>query len=164
MFIMYHMIQNKGEAKMPCFLGKRTTSEKKYLEQMSKVIFRVGLSYKVVDAKWPSIKRAFKNFNVDEISKISEEDLENYLEDKDLIRNFTKLNSIVLNANIIQEIKSEYKTLNKFILLESKNTEKEFINSISKKFNQLGPTTTVYFLRSVGFELKETMKLKQFSK
>ena len=34
-----------------------------YLEIMTKVVFQIGISWKVVDSKWPSIKEAFKDFD-----------------------------------------------------------------------------------------------------
>src|SRR5712692_3324769 len=34
-----------------------------YLEVMSKAVFQTGISWRVVDAKWPGIREAFQNFD-----------------------------------------------------------------------------------------------------
>lgn len=149
---------------MSCLLGKRTQSDRLYLENMSKVIFRVGLSFKVVDAKWNYICKEFKNFDPDQICKFKEDTIEKMLQDENLIRNYAKLDSIRKNALIIKKIRKTFGSLDKFITEQSELGEKEFIKSISKTFNLLGPTTTVYFLRAVGFELPETMQSKNFKK
>lgn len=147
---------------MTCHLGKKTRSEKIYLENMSKVIFRVGLSFKVVDAKWKNIKEAFKDFDPRFVSKFPERSIEKMLEDDRLIRNFSKLDSVRKNALIIEKIKKDHGSFDNYIAKQSLQNEKDFIKTISKEFNLLGPTTAVYFLRAVGFELVETMKLQNF--
>ncbi|MCS5657138.1 MAG: hypothetical protein NZ762_01615 [Dehalococcoidia bacterium] len=34
-----------------------------YLEIMSKAVFQSGISWRVVESKWPGIKEAFKGFD-----------------------------------------------------------------------------------------------------
>ena len=47
-----------------------------YLEAMSKVAFQPGMSWKVVDAKWPGIKEAFHGFDVESVADMRESDLD----------------------------------------------------------------------------------------
>lgn len=43
-------------------LGKPVTLAG-YLESMSQAVFQAGISWKVVDAKWPGIRQAMKGFD-----------------------------------------------------------------------------------------------------
>ena len=38
---------------------KRPSNDNVYFENMCRVIFQAGLNWKVIDNKWPSIKKAF---------------------------------------------------------------------------------------------------------
>jgi 3-methyladenine DNA glycosylase Tag len=39
-----------------------------YLEIMSKAVFQSGMSWKVVEAKWPTTRQAFFNFDTEKIA------------------------------------------------------------------------------------------------
>ncbi len=147
---------------MKCALGRKPRTDKVYLERMSQVIFRVGLSFKVVENKWPEIKKAFKNFDIQEVSKITDEDLEKMMKNQSLIRNYTKLNSVVENAFNATNVKEEFGSISKMIKHFSLMGEQKLIKEVAKRFSYLGKSTAVYFLRSVGEELPETMRAEIF--
>ena len=39
-----------------------------YLEIMSKVVFQSGMSYKIVESKWPGIREAFHGFDAAKVA------------------------------------------------------------------------------------------------
>ena len=42
-----------------------------YLEVMSKAVFQSGMSWRVVDAKWPGTREAFHDFSVKKVANFS---------------------------------------------------------------------------------------------
>lgn len=148
---------------MSCYLGKKTNLDRVYLERMSKVIFRVGLSYDVVENKWTHIKKEFEGFDIHKINKITHKQMSSFLRNENLIRNPKKLNSVKSNAKKILKLKESYGSLGKYFKEMESLGEEKFIKEVSKAFELLGEKTTVYFLRSVGFPLQETMKSTKFN-
>ncbi|TME60123.1 MAG: hypothetical protein E6I54_11420 [Chloroflexi bacterium] len=43
-----------------------------YLEHLSKGVFQAGISWRVVEAKWPSITKAFHGFDVERVARMSD--------------------------------------------------------------------------------------------
>ena len=70
-----------------------------YLEIMSKSVFQTGISWQVVEKKWPGIKDAFANFNPVAVSNFNSADMEMLADDKRIIRNHRKIAAILDLAN-----------------------------------------------------------------
>jgi 3-methyladenine DNA glycosylase Tag len=47
-----------------------------YLEIMTKAVFQSGISWKMVESKWPGIREAFKDFNSETVAEFSEQALD----------------------------------------------------------------------------------------
>ena len=86
-----------------------------YLEVMSKAAFQAGISWQVVETKWPGIKEAFDNFDPEKIAKYSGTKMANLLEDKRVIRNHLKLEAIVFNARRMIELEAEFGGFRKYL-------------------------------------------------
>ena len=84
------------------------TSLGDYLEIMTKAVFQSGISWRVVEAKWPGIKEAFKDFDTDVVAGFSEPELEELAQDTRVIRNRRKLSAIVSNAQRRVELDEEH--------------------------------------------------------
>ena len=125
---------------------------------MTKVIFRSGLNHKVIDAKWSHFKTVFNNFDFSKVAKFSEKHLDRVMLDKNLIRNYGKLRATVYNAKEFLAIIGEYGSFSKFLMELNREGEAHLCKAISKRFSYMGGSTVVFFLRSVGEELPETMK------
>src|SRR5438132_1348333 len=61
-----------------------------YLEQLSKGVFQAGISWRVVDAKWPGIKAAFKDFDTERVARMSDRDIDKLAQDPQMIRGSQK--------------------------------------------------------------------------
>ena len=72
-----------------------------YLEVMSKSVFQAGMSWRVVEAKWPEIRQAFRGFDPAVVADLTEKDLDELTNDQRVIRNRRKLEAIVVNARRI---------------------------------------------------------------
>src|SRR5260370_42448589 len=47
-----------------------------YFEHMSKAVFLAGLNWKVIEKKWPDIKRLFANFSIDAVAQFSDDEID----------------------------------------------------------------------------------------
>ena len=119
-----------------------------YLEIMSKSVFQSGMSWKVVENKWPGTKAAFHGFDVQTVANFNELDIEQLTTDTRVIRNYRKLNAVVSNARKMLELDKEYGSFQKY--LRSHGGFDETLNAIRKDFKFMGPTGIYVFLYILG--------------
>ena len=62
----------------------------RYLSDMSRRVFRAGLKYSLVDAKWPAFEEVFQSFEPRRVRAMSDEAMEGLLGDARLIRHWGK--------------------------------------------------------------------------
>ena len=75
-----------------------------YLEVMTKAVFQSGMSWKVVEAKWPGIREAFRSFDPAAIVALTPDDLDAITKDPSVIRNRRKIEATVDNARRMLEL------------------------------------------------------------
>ncbi len=126
----------------------KPTSLDDYLEIMSKAIFQAGMSWQVVEAKWPGTREAFHNFDVSEVAGFDERDLEKLVEDSRVIRNYRKLAAISGNAAKMIQLDREYGSFKKY--LRSHGEFDATVKALKKDFKFIGPTGAYFFLYVVG--------------
>src|SRR5512133_2814997 len=78
-----------------------------YLEQMSKPVFQAGISWRVVDSKWPTIRTAFKGFKAERVARMSDKDVDALAKDERVIRSRPKIAAVVHNAGTLVAIERE---------------------------------------------------------
>ena len=122
-----------------------------YLEIMTKAVFQSGISWKVVESKWPGIKEAFKDFDTEVIAGFSEPELDELSQDTRVIRNRRKLSAIVSNAQRMVELDEEHGRFQKY--LRSHLDFSSTVQDIRKQFKFMGDTGTYFFLHVVGEEV-----------
>lgn len=119
-----------------------------YLEVMSKAVFQSGISWKVVEAKWPSTREAFYNFDIQKVANLDDKDIDELSQDTRVIRNYRKLNALVSNAQRIIALDEEYKGFKNY--LRSQADFDATLTMIRKDFKFMGPTGIYYFLYVLG--------------
>jgi 3-methyladenine DNA glycosylase Tag len=122
-----------------------------YLEIMSKSVFQTGISWKVVESKWPGIKEAFRGFDPEAIAGFTGKELEQLAEDKRIIRNHRKIAALVDNARRMLELDKSYGGFQNY--LRSQGSFEELIKDLKKQFKFMGDTGSYYFLWVVGEEV-----------
>ena len=118
---------------------------------MTKAVFQSGISWKVVESKWPGIKEAFKDFDTDVVAGFSEPELDTLAQDTRVIRNRRKLSAIVSNAQRMVELDQEHGSFQKY--LRSHGDFTATVQDIRKQFKFMGDTGTYFFLMVVGEEV-----------
>ncbi|HZD58720.1 MAG TPA: DNA-3-methyladenine glycosylase I [Anaerolineales bacterium] len=119
-----------------------------YLKVMSKAVFQSGMSWRVVDSKWPGIQEAFQDFDARKVADFSALEVEALANDKRVIRNRRKLAAIVNNAQKMIELEREHGSFRSY--LRSYGDFDATVAALCKDFKFMGPTGCYYFLYVVG--------------
>lgn len=131
--------------------NRRPDSDSAYFENLCRVLFQTGLNWAVVEKKWPTIKPALCNFNIDRIADFSESDINRLLNDRGIIRNKYKLHAIVENAKQFQQIRRQYGSFQAYLdSFDKSDNYKKVVKALADRFERIGPTTAALFLYSVG--------------
>ena len=136
----------------------RPQNDDGYFEQMSKVVFRAGLNWSVIEKKWPDIKRALANFSIDAVAQLSDSDIDRLLKDDGMIRSAKKISGVIANAQAMQKIQQEFGSFAKYLQATKKTSEDALLKDLRKRFAFLGESTSVMFLFGVGEEMPQTLQ------
>ena len=74
-------------------------NDQKLFEMLTLEGAQAGLSWSTILSRRDGYRRAFKDFNVNLISKFTNEDIERLINNKSIIRNQLKIKSTISNAN-----------------------------------------------------------------
>ena len=133
---------------------EKPRNDNDYFERMSRVIFMSGLNWQVLDKKWPGIKKAFANFDINEVASFDVPEIDHLMANPDVIRNLPKIKAVIANAQEMQQVIKEHGSFAEFLSsLKKSGVEDELRKAVSKRFAFMGPGTTVIFLFSVGEDL-----------
>jgi 3-methyladenine DNA glycosylase Tag len=130
-----------------------------YLEVMSKAVFQTGISWRVVEAKWPGFKEAFFEFDPERIAHLSPKEIDGLAQDTRIIRNRRKIDATVDNAATLLELNAEHGSFRKY--LRSHGDFASTVADLKKRFAFIGDMGAYYFLYVVGEEVpphEEVMK------
>lgn len=119
-----------------------------YLEIQAKAVFQSGMSWKVVEAKWPSTREAMENFQIGAVASYGPEKIAALGDDTRVIRNKRKLAAIAENARKMIELEDEYDGFKNY--LKSFDDFYELMADIRKQFKFMGPMGIYYWLWVVG--------------
>src|SRR5438309_6913946 len=78
-----------------------------YLEQLSRGVFQAGISWRVVDAKWPGIRAGFHNFKIERVARLGDREIDKLAKDERLIRSRPKIAAVVHNAQAILDLERD---------------------------------------------------------
>jgi predicted dinucleotide-binding enzyme/3-methyladenine DNA glycosylase Tag len=79
-----------------------------WLEEVTRAVFRAGMSWRVVQAKWPGFRTDFHGFDPDAVAAMDGEELAQVESDPNVIRNVRKLQATVANGRAMQELLAEH--------------------------------------------------------
>ena len=137
------------ESKAPKQIKPQSLND--YLEIMSKSVFQSGMSWQVVENKWPDTKEAFYGFDINKVANLIEPDIDELAKDTRVIRNRRKLEAVVYNAQAMLQLDKEYGTFQNY--LRSQESFDATLKQMRKDFKFMGPTGVYVFLYVVGEEV-----------
>ena len=136
----------------------RPKNDDGYFEEMSKVVFRAGLNWSVIEKKWPDIKRAMANFSIDTVAQFNDSDIDRLLKDDGMIRSAKKISGVVSNAQVMQQVQQEFGSFQTYLQAVKAQGEEALLKDLRKRFAFLGESTSIMFLFGVGEEMPQTLQ------
>ncbi|WP_077830095.1 DNA-3-methyladenine glycosylase I [Clostridium beijerinckii] len=95
--------------------GVPVYDDRKLFEMLCLEGAQAGLSWWTILKKRENYKEAFDNFEAEKIVKYNEEKLEQLMQDKGIVRNRRKIESVVTNAKAFLKIKEESGSFSNYI-------------------------------------------------
>ncbi len=118
-----------------------------YLEQLSRGVFQAGISWRVVDAKWPGIRAGFHDFETERVARLGDREIDKLAKDERLIRSRPKIAAVVHNAQVILDLERDggfRKHLRSF------DEYDDLAKDLKKRFKFVGDSGAYHFLWTVS--------------
>lgn len=144
-------------------------NDESIFEQYTIGIFAAGLNWNISFLKYPELTKAYHNWNLQRITKMTEGEIDRMLKNKGLIRNRKKMVATIDNAKLVLKIQRRYGSLdNYFWSLVGYQQQRIHVNTIAKLgtrskigdqiakrmkkdgFKYAGPVSVYSFLVSIG--------------
>lgn len=122
----------------------------RWLAQMARGILQAGISWKVVDAKWPGIEEAFHGFDIGFLTFQPDDWFHDLCADKRVIRSPPKLRAILDNAAFIRRVSAEDGGFGRKIGDWPAEDFAGLLQWMQKEGARLGGATGPYALRQMG--------------
>jgi 3-methyladenine DNA glycosylase Tag len=129
-----------------------------YLSEMSRRVFRAGLKHSMVDAKWPAFEKAFHHFNLDRVAMMSDEELDELMGNRAIIRHWGKIQSVRHNAGFLREMARLHGSVGQWLANWPGEDVVGLWTQLRKEAAQMGGNSGPSFLRMVG---KDTFVLSE---
>ena len=135
------------KAKSPAALAR--ISDDRWLSQMTQCIFQAGFVWRVVEAKWPAFEDAFYGFDLHAVAYMSEQDFEQRLSDKNLIRHHAKMRATRENAVFMLDLATAHGSAGRFFADWPAHDFVGLLEIMKQRASRLGGRSAQYFLRSM---------------
>ena len=143
------------EKRLAEYLGKSdgtVIADDRLLAAMARYILQSGISWKVVDAKWPGIDEAFLGFDPNLLNIQPDDFWHDLLSDIRIIRHGAKVNAIRKNAAFVSELAKDHGSAVRFLLDWPSTDLVGLYEFLAKRGDRLGGQTGQYVLRAIGKE------------
>lgn len=128
----------------------RAITDAEYLSLLSRRVFRAGLKHSLVDAKWPAFEKAFNGFDPYYCAMLSDDDLDELMANKEIIRHLGKIKSVRENAQFVVNQSKESGGFGCFVADWPEDAVVQFWWHLKKYGKQLGGGSGAAFMRMVG--------------
>jgi len=122
-----------------------------YLEVLTKAVFESGMSWHIIEAKWPGFQEAFGAFDPEYVANLSPDDIDRLAADTRIIRNRRKIEATVHNAEVMLALDREFSGFRNY--LRSQPGFDALLADMKKRFKFVGAFGAYYFLWVVQEEV-----------
>ena len=122
----------------------------RWLAQMARGILQAGISWKVVDAKWPGIEAAFLGFDLSAIAFQPDDWVHDLCADTRVIRSPPKLRAILDNAAFVRRVRDDCGSFGRRVGDWPADDFAGLIQWLQTEGARLGGATGPYMLRQMG--------------
>jgi DNA-3-methyladenine glycosylase I len=95
--------------------GVPVTGDQQMFERIALEGFQAGLSWITILKRREGFRKAFKNFDLQKVSRLTESDIERLMLDEGIIRNRAKIESTIRNANLILELQKSGQSISEIV-------------------------------------------------
>ncbi len=82
---------------------------------LSLEINQAGLSYLTILNKTKDYDLAFKDFNINLVAKYDVDDINNMIKNTTIIKNYSKINAVINNANMVKSLQKKFQSFNNYL-------------------------------------------------
>jgi DNA-3-methyladenine glycosylase I len=111
---------------------------------------QAGLSWSTILNKREGYRRAFKNFDIEAVARITPKQIDKLMLDASIVRHRGKLESVVVNARAVQQIRDEHGSLANFIWSFVDETPIQHAPASTEVSDALSKGLKVYGCKFVG--------------
>ena len=124
-----------------------------FLEQLAFIIFVSGFKYDIVEQRWPNIRKAFWDFDIEKVAICREKEFSKLMKSHNMIKNQDKIVAIIENAHLIFKISRKHGSAIAWIktkvrgLRDEKTPEdlaKILLSKDFQRFKRIGATTSLW--------------------
>ena len=95
--------------------GVAVTGDQEMFERIALEGFQAGLSWITILKRREGFRKAFKNFDLRKVARMTDADVERLMLDEGIIRNRAKIESTIRNANIILELQKAGESISEIV-------------------------------------------------
>ena len=121
-----------------------------YLSTLSRRVFRAGLKHALVDAKWPAFESAFFGFSPLRVAMMSDDELDELMANRAIIRHWNKIKSVRVNATLFTELIDEYGSIGRWLSQWPVEDITGLWLLLKNRGAQMGGNSAASFLRMAG--------------
>lgn len=145
----------------PAWKITKPKNESEYFERMTKALFNAGLTWTVVEKKWPNFRKGFSEFSPTKVAQFSEKNVKALMSNEGIVRNAKKIRATVHNASQFLKLGKEFGSFPAYLASFGKD-EGRLQNDLQTRFQHIGPSTARTFLWSVGYKLTPNAEEKKW--
>jgi 3-methyladenine DNA glycosylase Tag len=123
-----------------------------HLAIITRAVFQGGLSWAMLDAKWPLFETAFEGFAVAKVAAYGERDVDRIMAVAGMIRSRKKIEATIRNARTLLELAREYGSIRAYQTSADYDTLRR---DIAKRFAYVGDLNAYYWLFRSGAPVPE---------
>ncbi|WP_148863059.1 DNA-3-methyladenine glycosylase I [Marinobacter fonticola] len=138
---------------MPAVLSTQEVAnrpDRELLSAMTRRIFQAGMKHSVINDRWPAFETYFWGFEPEKLMLLSEEQLEQAMQNRALIRHWGKLRTIPANAGEMHRISKAEGGFGQVIAAWPDSDLFGLWAWLGKRFQRMGGQSGARFLRLAG--------------
>ena len=125
----------------------------RYLAEFTRKVFQSGFVWRIVNHKWPHFEEVFWGFDIERLLMMPDDMLERKASDPGIIRNFSKVKTVLDNALMISDTeRREDKTFGEVVASWPDDDVIGLWLFLKKHGSRLGGNTGPYALRTLGVD------------
>lgn len=130
----------------------RQKADDRWLSEMTKCVFQAGFNWRQIENKWPSFEKAFANFNIASLARMSPDEFDCLLKTDGIVKNAAKIKSVTENACYLARLIEINGSVGAHFAGWTRETYCDDLCTLQKNSSRLGGRTAQIFLRRMGVD------------